>query len=63
MSYYQTKTDEVKLDDYISDLNLEITNGGYSCAPMSKDGFCYMWAGAKATYGIRLVLQIYLMIF
>lgn len=44
----------VKLDEYISDLNLEISPEGYSCQPMYKDGFAYMWAGAKATYGVRL---------
>ena len=54
MSYYQNKPEEqVKLDDYICDLNLEITNGGFSCAPLSKEGFSYMWGGAKATHGVR----------
>lgn len=43
----------VTLDDYISDLNLEICADRYSCQPLHKDGFAYMWAGAKATSGVR----------
>ncbi|CAK8676977.1 unnamed protein product [Clavelina lepadiformis] len=43
----------VHLDHYTCDLNLEITKGGYSCCPFSHDGFSYMWAGCKATHGIR----------
>jgi len=54
-SYYGANQARVKLDDYICDLNLEIEDGGYSCTPMSKDGFSYMWAGVKGTYGIRYV--------
>ena len=60
MSYYQNKPDEqVKLDDYICDLNLEIKNGGFSCSPMSDEGFSYMWGGAKATHGVRYIQELF----
>uniref|UniRef100_F6XTD6 B30.2/SPRY domain-containing protein n=1 Tax=Ciona intestinalis TaxID=7719 RepID=F6XTD6_CIOIN len=42
---------KVILDEYISDLNLEVNE--YNCSPLSYDGFSYMWAGAKANFGIR----------
>lgn len=38
------------LDD--SDLNLLIDKDGFvSATPMHNDGFCYIWAGARASYG------------
>ncbi|XP_077971130.1 uncharacterized protein LOC120346575 isoform X2 [Styela clava] len=51
--YHPNMNTRVRLDEYISDLNLEISPEGYSCQPLCKDGFAYMWAGAKATFGIR----------
>lgn len=48
-----------KLDDYNNDLNLEISSDKYSCKPMTKDGFAYMWAGAKANFGLRLQLHVF----
>nr|CAB3253876.1 heterogeneous nuclear ribonucleoprotein U-like protein 1 [Phallusia mammillata] len=52
-SYFGAADKHVKLDDYICDLNLDITDGGYACIPQSSDGFSYMWGGVKATHGIR----------
>ncbi|XP_066595276.1 heterogeneous nuclear ribonucleoprotein U-like isoform X2 [Prorops nasuta] len=51
--------EEPELDDsaytlswYDSDLNLIINKDGFlSATPMHNDGFCYIWAGARASYG------------
>jgi hypothetical protein len=37
-----------------SDLNLTIDQDSYTYgSPMSDQGFVYMWAGARATYGFN----------
>ena len=41
------------LDDYNSDLNFVIEPDGVTGSSLHKDGFEYMWAGARATHGIR----------
>lgn len=42
----------VALDTYNSDLNLVIDPSRYSAHPLTSEGFAFMWAGARATYGI-----------
>ena len=43
----------IVLDDYNSDLNFVIESDGVTGSSLHKDGFEYMWAGARATHGIR----------
>ena len=43
----------IVLDDYNSDLNFVIGPDGVTGSSLHKDGFEYMWAGARATHGIR----------
>ena len=43
----------IVLDDYNSDLNFVIEPDGVTGSSLHKDGFEYMWAGARATHGIR----------
>ena len=43
----------IVLDDYNSDLNFVIGPDGVTGLSLHKDGFEYMWAGARATHGIR----------
>lgn len=34
-----------------SDLNLVIDASKYAAHPLTNDGFAFMWAGARGTYG------------
>ena len=43
----------VVLDEYNSDLNFVIEPDGVTGSSLHKDGFEYMWAGARATHGVR----------
>lgn len=43
---------EVQLDRCNCDLNLEVSNHGYTAKPQSYHGFGYMWAGVRANYGV-----------
>ena len=43
----------IVLDDYNSDLNFVIAPDGVTGSSLHKNGFEYMWAGARATHGIR----------
>lgn len=50
----------VILDKYNSDLNLKLEEK-YKCHPLSNDGFAFMWAGVRATYGVtkgRIAFEI-----
>lgn len=42
----------VFLDDYNSDLNFVVESDGVSGSSLHKNGFEYIWAGARATHGI-----------
>jgi len=55
---YEIKEDEPEIDEnlicldwYNSDLNLKIQEDKMSAQPHSKDGWGYIYAGARATYG------------
>ncbi|XP_068727189.1 heterogeneous nuclear ribonucleoprotein U-like protein 1 [Montipora capricornis] len=43
----------VVLDDYNCDLNFVIESDGVTGSSLHKDGFEYMWAGARATHGVK----------
>ena len=43
----------IVLDDYNSDLNFVIEPDGVTGCSLHKDGFEYMWAGARATHGVK----------
>ena len=42
----------ITLDDYNSDLNFVIGPDGVTGSSLHKDGFEYLWAGARATHGV-----------
>eukprot|EP00111_Clytia_hemisphaerica_P001230 TCONS_00003505-protein len=44
---------KVGLDQYSSDINLVISNNGLAASPLSKNGFSYLWAGARANRGVK----------
>ncbi|CAF0732525.1 unnamed protein product [Didymodactylos carnosus] len=46
-------TKETVLDVYNSDLNLLVQNGLLRGEPLTEGGFCTMWAGVRATYGMN----------
>ncbi|KAL9951445.1 hypothetical protein ACROYT_G044106 [Oculina patagonica] len=52
-SSYGAQSPRIVLDDYNSDLNFVIEPDGVTGSSLHKDGFEYMWAGARATYGVR----------
>ena len=43
----------VVLDEYNSDLNFVIEDDGVTGSSLHKDGFEFMWGGARATHGVR----------
>ena len=43
----------IVLDDYNSDLNFVIESDGVTGSSLHNDGFEYMWAGARATHGVK----------
>ena len=43
----------IVFDDYNSDLNFVIEADGVTGSSLHKDGFEYMWGGARATHGVR----------
>ena len=48
----ESTNESVLLDNKTSDLNLIVDKEGTLAYPMSEDGFCSMWAGCRANYGI-----------
>lgn len=44
---------KVGLDQYSSDMNLVITNNGLNATPLTKNGFSYLWCGARANRGVK----------
>lgn len=50
---YASPSPRIVLDDYNSDLNFVIEPDGATGSSLHKDGFEYMWAGARATHGVR----------
>ena len=53
MQRFKPKSAVVKLDEYACDLNLTLSNGGYTVTPMTKKGFVNMWGGVKGDHGVR----------
>ena len=43
----------IVLDEYNSDLNFVIERDGVTGSSLHQDGFEYLWAGARATHGVR----------
>ncbi len=44
---------DVLIDQFNSDLNLIIDKDCLLAYPISGDGFCSMWAGCRANYGVN----------
>lgn len=60
---YEYSEEDVVIDPYNCDLNLIIDRECLLAYPQTTDGFCLMWAGAKATYGTsegRVVFEVHL---
>ena len=36
-----------------SDLNLRVSEDGFQANPITVEGFGFMWAGARANYGVK----------
>lgn len=51
--YVASADPRIVLDDYNSDLNFVIEPDGLTGSSLHKDGFEYMWAGARATHGVK----------
>ena len=49
----ESTNESVLLDNQTSDLNLIIDKECLLAYPMSEDGFCSLWAGCRATYGVE----------
>jgi heterogeneous nuclear ribonucleoprotein U-like protein 1 len=53
----------VTIDTNNSDLNLIVDKDCLLAYPMEDEGFCYMWAGCKANFGVksgRVVFEVHL---
>ncbi|PFX28039.1 heterogeneous nuclear ribonucleoprotein U-like protein 1 [Stylophora pistillata] len=50
---YAPPSPRIVLDDYNSDLNFVVDPGGVTGSSLHENGFEYMWAGARATHGVR----------
>ena len=50
---YAPPSPRIVLDDYNSDLNFVVEPGGVTGSSLHENGFEYMWAGARATHGVR----------
>ncbi|CAE1331790.1 HNRNPUL1 [Acanthosepion pharaonis] len=44
---------DVVFDRYNCDLNLRIDENNYKAHPLTTDGFAFMWAGVRSTYGVN----------
>ena len=42
----------IVLDEYNSDLNFVVESDGVTGSSLHKNGFEYIWAGARATHGV-----------
>ena len=49
----QPSAQRIILDEFNSDLNFNISSDGVTGASSHQNGFEYMWAGCRATHGIR----------
>lgn len=50
---FEVADGHVVLDSYLSDINFIISNNGVSGHSLVKNGFSFMWAGARATKGAK----------
>lgn len=49
---YEFSHEDVVIDPYSCDLNLIVDKECLLAYPLSSEGFCAMWAGCRATYGV-----------
>lgn len=45
--------EDVVIDPYTCDLNIIIDKECLQAYPVSTEGFCLMWAGCRATHGVK----------
>merc|ERR1711962_662312 len=50
---YEIAEGQVVIDPYVCDLNFVVTENGTSGHTLAKNGFNYLWAGAKANKGAK----------
>ena len=59
---YEFSGEDVVIDPYSCDLNLIVDKECLLAYPISSEGFCSMWAGCRATYGVgsgRVVFEVH----
>lgn len=59
---YEFSHEDVVIDPYSCDLNLIVDRDCLLAYPLSSEGFCSMWAGSRATYGVssgRVVFEVH----
>jgi hypothetical protein len=62
---FEFSDEDVIIDPYNCDLNLIIDKECLLAYPQTAEGFCLMWAGAKATYGVdsgRIAFEVHVTI-
>lgn len=50
---FEFSHEDVVIDPYSCDLNLIVDKECLLAYPISTEGFCSMWAGCRATYGVN----------
>lgn len=59
---YEYSPEDVVIDPFTCDLNLVVDKECLLAYPLSSAGFCSMWAGCRATYGVssgRVAFEIH----
>ncbi len=59
---YEYCEEDVVIDPYNCDLNLTVDKECLLAYPLTSDGFCSLWAGCFATYGVssrRVAFEVF----
>jgi hypothetical protein len=52
LSEYEFSPEDVVIDPYTCDINLIVDKECLLAYPLSTEGFCSIWAGARSTHGV-----------
>jgi hypothetical protein len=55
---FEYSPEDVVIDPHTCDLNLIVDRECLLAYPISTEGFCSMWAGCRATYGVHTSGQV-----